>query len=277
MPGPQLTVVDNRGVKFINDHLEVWFNLVPDPENDGKNWYAGSATSALLDNREILDPVKADCLWLYMCHDREKRCMQIDQIQLCESPNSEELSDPVWLFDKEYHLIDQSVRVEPEFAEITVASSPFQCAYVVGGEMAQLTCELQRVIGLEAEASCVYEKLSIHVKSGAEPEPCFAVRYYAHINTGWGGLTVYGRVQAFVAGTNWGARSAYAFACNARIAELKCGPSKVWAWVSPCKSLQCWHAFSRVTDLRAVLDAASRNPSAHTAPSAGSGPADSNC
>jgi hypothetical protein len=257
MPGPKLTVVDNRGVKFINDHLKVWFNLVPDPENDGKNWYAGSATSALLDNREILDPVKADCLWLYMCHDREKRCMQIDQIQLCESPNSKELGDPARLSDKEYQLIDQSVRVEPEFVEITVASSPFQCTYPVGGEMAQLTCELRRVIGLKAEASCVYEKLSIHVEPGAEPEPCFAVRYYAHLNTGWGGLTGYGRAQAFVAGTDWGARSAYAFGCNACIDELKLDSSNVWALVSPCKSLRCWHVFSREADFRTVLDAAS--------------------
>jgi hypothetical protein len=202
--------------------------------------------------------------------------MQIDQIQLCESPNSKELSDPAPLFDRAYHLIDQSVRVEPGFVEITVASSPFQCTYRVDGEMLRPTCELRRVIGLEADATCVYEKLSIHVKSGAKPKPCFAVRYYAHINAGWAGLSVLRDAQAFVAGTDWGARAAYAFGCSTRIEKLECVSSRVWASVSPCKSLQCWHVFSREEDFRTVLDGAARKTSAHLVPSAGSGPVDSN-
>ena len=264
MSGLQLIDVDERGVKFINDRLKVWFNLVPDPENDGKNWYAGSTTSALLYDREILDPHRADLPWLYMCHDREKRCMQIDQIQLYDSLGKGKLGQPAQLFSKPYRLIAKSEPVQPGFIEITVASPPFECIYPVGGGMRRLECELHRVIRLAAEASYLDEELSIHVKSGAEPgtesvAPRFAVRYYAHINAGWADLSVHKSddAHAFVAGADWGACPAYGFGCDARIADLTWDSSRVWALLSPCKSLRCRHSFTRCVGLSTALDAAS--------------------
>ena len=82
---PHLIVVGKRGIKFVNDRLEAWINLAADPENEGRNWYAGSATSVLLDGKEMLDPFKAELPSFYMCHDREKRCMQIDRLQLWDA------------------------------------------------------------------------------------------------------------------------------------------------------------------------------------------------
>jgi len=271
MSGLELIDVADRGVKLINDRLQLWFNLVPDPENDGKNWYAGSTTSALLYDREMLDPLKADLPWLYMCHDREKRCMQIDQIQLYDSLGKGKLGQPAQLFSKPYRLIAksepvQSGSVQPEFIEITVASSPFECINPVGGGMRRLECELHRVIRLAAEASYLDEELSIHVKPGAEPgtesvAPCFALRYYAHINPGWAGLSVRKSedAHAVVAGANWGACPAYGFWCDAHIdLTLDQDFSSLWASLSPCKSLRCRHLFTRYVGLTEALNATSR-------------------
>jgi hypothetical protein len=270
----QLIDVGDRGVKFINDRLQVWFNLVPDPENDGKNWYAGSTTSALLYDKEILDPKNADTPWLYMCHDREKRCMQIDQIQLYDSLGKGKLGQPAQLFSKPYRLIAKSGpvqpgSVQPGFIEITVASSPFECIYPVGGGMRRLECELHRVIRLAAEASYLDEELSIHVKSGAEPgtesvAPCFAVCYYAHINAGekWGLLVLSSEdAHAVVAGGNWarppGGVLSYGLVCDARIEDLRWDSSSVSVLLSPRKSLGCRHLFNRYDELSTALDAAS--------------------
>jgi hypothetical protein len=277
MPRLELIIVENRGVKFVNDCAQVWFNLVADPENDGNKWYAGSTTSAVLSGwwgeREILDAEKADWPSLYMFHDREKRCMQIDQIQLYDSRGGEKLGDAAQLFDKPYRLIANSERVQPEFVEVTVASSPFDCTYAVGGKPRQLECELHRVIRLEADANYLDEKLSIHVRSGAEPMPWYAVRYYAHINAGWSGLSVLssGGARAFAAGASWGARPTYAFACDAPIEELEVDAFNVRAWVSPCKSLECRHVFARGEEWRKVLDVASRKTSAHGVANAAAG------
>lgn len=273
MPGSQLLVIEDRGVKFINDYLQVWFNLVPDPENDGRNWYAGSATSALLDNREILDPVRADALWLFMCHDREKRCMQIDQIQLYHSGGSEELGKPVQLSDKAYHLVANSERVEPEFVELTVAVPLSEDIDPVTQKKLPPKYELYRAIRLEAEANYLDEKLSIHAAPGAgSVAPWFAVRYYAHIHAGLEGLALLSSavVHSFAAGVSWGARATYALGCNARIEDLELDSSRVWASVAPCKSLECRHVFAREEEMRKVLHVASLRTSAHRVAHAGS-------
>ncbi len=61
---PSLEVIygsdgQERGVRLVNNRLIVWFNLIPAPEDDERNWFSGSATSVQLDHQEILDPFLA--------------------------------------------------------------------------------------------------------------------------------------------------------------------------------------------------------------------------
>ncbi|MBD2356180.1 hypothetical protein H6G41_16365 [Tolypothrix sp. FACHB-123] len=48
-----------RGFRFVNNRLIVWFNLIPSPEDHQHNWFSGSASSVQLDCQEMLDPFRA--------------------------------------------------------------------------------------------------------------------------------------------------------------------------------------------------------------------------
>jgi hydrogenase maturation protease len=182
-----------RGVRLINQRLTVWLNLVPDPENNGRNWFAGAATSIQLDHREILDPFQS-ATGEWMKHDPEKRCLQVAELQLPPPPHP--IKSPYYsvpLFNHAYRLVAQNEG--PVRASITIASEPFD--YMgpdpVTGMNRHLTCELHRVISLYAGADYLIEELVVKGKpKGEEDEPfgaevvnlSFAVRYFTHMDLG---------------------------------------------------------------------------------------------
>ena len=156
-----------RGVKLASGKLTVWFNLIPDPEDNNCNWYSGSATSVLLDNQEMLEYFTNEYISTaskpyWMNHDSEKRCMQIDKIQVRD--NSENAwSKPQNLFDQTYELISHSIGQVG--VSITIASTPF--SYKDGDKGNQ--CRLYRVISLFKDTDYVLEELfvrKIDPKSG---------------------------------------------------------------------------------------------------------------
>lgn len=173
-----------RGFRLSNRRLIMWFNLIPDPENNGQDWYAGAATSVLLDHQEILDHFMLDCT----SHDPEKRCMQVEQVELWNISDREKVSQPIDLFNQPYDLISHSIG--PIRATVTIASKPFDCNYPDPkvNKPRQLRCRLYRVISLYIGAEYVIEEIFVKGKpldEATEPEiinPFFAVRYYAHIN-----------------------------------------------------------------------------------------------
>jgi hypothetical protein len=72
-----------------NGRISAWINLTPGDESRGEYWYAGCATSVRVpytgrpDGLESLDAFRSvNNGW--MCHDREKRCMQVDQLHLVD-------------------------------------------------------------------------------------------------------------------------------------------------------------------------------------------------
>lgn len=166
-----------RGFRLSNRRLIVWFNLIPDPENNGQNWYAGAATSVQLDHQEILDHFMLDCT----SHDPEKRCMQVEQVELWDISDRKKVE----LFNQPYELISHSIGAIR--ATVTIASKPFICNYPDPkvNEPRQLRCRLYRVISLYIGAEYVIEEMFIKGESLNEKEiinPFFAISYYAHIN-----------------------------------------------------------------------------------------------
>ncbi|MDJ0733568.1 MAG: hypothetical protein QNJ47_05680 [Nostocaceae cyanobacterium] len=182
-----------RGVRLSNSHLIVWFNLIPAPEDNGRNWYSGSASSIQLEHQEILDPfLAARGEWLGQ--DPEKRCMQVAQLQLPGPPHPKSPYYEVCLFNHSYRLVSQSSG--PVRACITIASEPFDYmgADPVTGDSRHLVCELYRVISLYAGADYLVEELFVKGKPKAPEDRIagapeivnlsFAVRYFAHMNMG---------------------------------------------------------------------------------------------
>lgn len=158
-----------RGVKLASGKLTVWFNLIPDPEDNNRNWYSGSATSVLLDNQEMLEYFTNEYISdaskpYWMCHDPEKRCMQIDKIQVRDNPeNAWSKTQTHNLFDQTYELISHSIGQVG--VSITIASTPF--SYNEGDKGNK--CRLYRVISLFKDADYVLEELfvrKIDPKSG---------------------------------------------------------------------------------------------------------------
>ena len=148
-----------RGVKLASGKLTVWFNLIPDPEDNNRNWYSGSATSILLDNQEMLEYFTNEYNFdaskpYWMCHDAEKRCMQIDKIRVRDNPENA-WSEPHNLFDQTYELISHSIGQVG--VSITIASTPF--SYKDGDKGIQ--CRLYRVISLFKDTDYILEELFV--------------------------------------------------------------------------------------------------------------------
>jgi hypothetical protein len=182
-----------RGVRMMNNRLIIWFNLIPAPEDNERNWFSGSATSVQLDHQEILDPfLAARGEWLGQ--DPEKRCMQVAELLLPGPPHPKSPYYHVSLFNHSYRLISQSSG--PVRASITIASEPFD--YIGAdpkiGNNRHLVCELYRVISLYAGADYLIEELFVKGKPKGEEDRIigekeftnlyFAARYFAHMNMG---------------------------------------------------------------------------------------------
>ncbi|HEY9672916.1 MAG TPA: hypothetical protein V6D11_15840 [Waterburya sp.] len=248
-----------RGVRLVNNRLIIWFNLVCAPENDERNWYAGSATSIQLDRQELLDPVHA-VKGEWMSQDPEKRCMQVDRLQL---PGLEPRAPyyQVSLFNHSYRLVAQSNG--PVRASITVASEPFE--YIgsdpTTGENCHLMCQLYRVISLYAGADYVSEELFVKGKpindkgeesaAGKTVNLNFVAHYFTHIHMehqadiyqpphvpGW-----------FAVGSSAPLHLGYGFASDVHIDSVAYpheGDENRFSWqLLPGKLAKCLHLFMR--------------------------------
>jgi hypothetical protein len=262
---PSLEVVygadgQERGVRLVNSRLIVWFNLVPAPENDGRNWFAGSATSVQLDHQEILDQFQA-AMGEWLNQDPEKRCMQVDQIQLMELPYSESPSYQVSLYDRSYRLVSHSSG--PMRASITIASEPFDYNDLDPntGKERHLTCQLYRVISLYADADYLIEELFVKGKPKGEQDGNhaatdainleFAARYYAYMDMSQQ-PQIYQNPNVpdwFAVGSSFEPYAGYGFATDVHVDSVTY-PHDVndrrFSWqLLPGKSAKCLHLFMR--------------------------------
>lgn len=182
-----------RAVKLFNTKLSAYINLTPtvtaEDKDDERNWYAGASTSVVLNDLELLDTFRSNYVG-WIGHDPEKRCMQIDQIQLLRPPWETTLYQSVSLFDQPYELIAHSTG--PLRTSITIASKPFDYSYsdYITRKEHHLKCRLYRIIGLYSNAGYLMEELFV---KGVPDEHTnteivnlyFIAHYFAYMDIGY--------------------------------------------------------------------------------------------
>jgi hypothetical protein len=249
-----------RGVRLSNSRLIVWFNLIPAPEDNERNWFSGSATSIQLDHEEILDPFRA-AKGEWLGQDSEKRCMQVDGILLPGASDPKSPYYQVHLYNHSYRLVSHNsgnVRVS-----ITIASEPFDYmgADPVTGYNRHLVCELYRVISLYAGADYLIEELFVKGKPKAEEDRIidspevfylnFGLRYFAHMNMGYTQdiQQVFPVPDWFALGSTAPPYPAYGLATNLHIDSLmhpyEGNASNLLCQLLPGQFAKCLHLFMR--------------------------------
>lgn len=248
-----------RGVRFVNNRLVVWFNLVSAPEDDERKWYAGSVSSVQLDRQELLDPLLA-ATGTWMGQDPEKRCMQVDRLQL---PALEPKAPyyQVCLYNHSYRLVTQCSG--PVRDSITIASEPFD---YMGcdprtGDHRHFVCELYRVISLYAWADYLTEELYVKAKPKVDKGERidhaeavylnFAAHYFTHIHIGHQ-ANIYQPPHVpswFAVGSSSSPHPGYGFVTDGHIDAVAYpheGNENRCSWqLLPCQLAKCVHLFMR--------------------------------
>jgi hypothetical protein len=258
---PSLEIVrgsngEERGVRFVNNRLIVWFNLVPAPENDGRNWFAGSATSVQLDHQEILDQFSA-VTGQWMNQDPEKRCLQVDRIQLDLKVSESQLLPcyEIALYDRPYQLISHCSG--PIRTSITIASEPFDYHQLDPNtnEQRYLKGRLYRILSLYKDADYITEELFIKAKpqeeqdeNGSTKQLDFAAWYYAYMDMSQQ-PQIYQKPNWFAVGSSYEPYAGYGFATNIPIDSTTYPSQDIdrrFSWkLLPAKSIKCLHLFMR--------------------------------
>lgn len=172
--------ITGNGVKFRNRSLNVWFNLGPKLDREGQDWYAGAATSVQLHGTELLDAFIDDPAF----HDIEKRCMQLNFVELFR-PSWEPrhywdlpLFQKQDLFNQPYHVVSSS-SAGPVRVSVTIASDPFDYSYrdPFTRETRHLECRVFRIISLYAFAEHLVEELFVK----GIPQNGIAEQDYVHL------------------------------------------------------------------------------------------------
>ena len=175
-----------RGLIFCNERLNIFFNLVPEKDYEWEEWYSGSATSVLLDGKEIMDIGD----WLY--HDKEKRCMQIDKITIPSAPWDKAPDNNIHIYNKSYRIISINDN-RPNRVSVTIATEPFDYVFVnpLDGSQSCVPVSLYRIISLGRYADYVNEKIFIkpcHSDFNSKLKKIllrFKARYFSYINIGY--------------------------------------------------------------------------------------------
>lgn len=171
--------------KLDNGRLEASFSLAPEPWENGRNWFAGAAYGVQLEHKEMLDAFALG----WEGHDEEKRCMQVDYIELSRPAWDWEPEQRVRLFDRPYRVLHESQARGPVWAGVTIASEPFDYTFhdPFTQQTRRLRCELHRSFGLPSGANFILEHLFVKaLPDGGEPqvELCFKAHYFAHMEMG---------------------------------------------------------------------------------------------
>jgi hypothetical protein len=156
-------VQEMHGVKLINHLLDIYISLVPE-HILGSPFYAGAATSVnmTLDyhrRQEFLDSIN-----MFEAHDLQKRCMQIDSVQV--SPHAQH----EWLTNKNYEVIAEAQG--PLRATMTIATEEF--------DYGPSQCRLYRAISIYRDDAIVER---VHVRDG-DKDLEFTARYFAYMDMG---------------------------------------------------------------------------------------------
>jgi hypothetical protein len=244
-------------VGMCNGLISVWISLSPGEQSKGEDWFAGSATSVRVpypgrpDGIEWLDVYRA-LLIDAVGHDPNKRCIQVDKLQLVDSQGNAS-SPEVSLFHQPYRLEYQ--HNGPVRATITI-SVPFE----VKGDEQPKSFRLYRVICLYVGANYLIEELFVRPKSehGATDASAdgqrFTVAYFSHMDMGMSGENMFRYPNV----PDWFALGeplfdpypGYGFATNVHAGGLHRDPpdrqdwyKRFWWKTEPSTSATCLHSF----------------------------------
>jgi hypothetical protein len=258
--------ITGNGIKFTNKALAVWFNLNPKLDRDGQGWYAGAATSVQLYGKEILDAFNDDPFF----HDVEKRCMQLDFVELFR-PSWEPrhywdlpLVQKKELIDRPYHVVSSSVG--PVRVSVTIASDRFDYSYrdPFTSETRHLECRVFRVINVYAGAEYIVEDLFVKAipQNGIAATDYvhlyFVAHYFSYLSFLELSISRFDFVPDWFVVSNllWPRFQAYGFATDRHTAPIE-HPHKPFPNADtercsfsfnlfPCKVAKCLHSFMRL-------------------------------
>jgi hypothetical protein len=264
---PQLKVEDSGGhtrrVMLSNNRLEIWMELKPKPWDDkDREWYAGATTSVLLDGKEILDAFD----WLDMPDSIEKRCMQLDRLQLLY-PNGEEIRHGHFDLIRSWHQLI-SMSSGPVRSIATIASQPFKYTYMgLPNQKEQgAKCRLYRTVSLYKGANYITEELKVYgthglglISNGIVPLD-FNTRYFSYMDMGLDPSInmIEKNPEWFTIGNKWAPYQGYGFAASANLSKVvnpdpdfnseDHNEHKTFLWeLRRCTEPTCLHLFTRDT------------------------------
>jgi hypothetical protein len=203
-----------------NRNLVVKFNLTPTLESDPRfdhAVFAGAATSVELHRLEHLDCFSAFFGNKMLNHDPEKRCMQIDNIQLTNPAWEEVPCEQISLYDRPYRVVDSSSG--PVRACVTVASEPFY--YPPSDPRGRrVKCELYRVLSLYRDADYVLDELFITTRE-RDLQLHFTAQYFSYMNMGVPFIAHYEEVPDwFAIGCPYSPFQGYGFATDVHVQRI---------------------------------------------------------
>jgi hypothetical protein len=258
-----------KSIELSNMQLDARFNLTPESDGGGF-WYAGSVTSVRLEKCreeghriEYLDYPTAHAEWLSRDrgHDPEKRCLQLESIEIAH-PNMERGPfQKIYLFNQPYRVVSECSG--PVRKCLAIASKPFY--YNAGtpptGSTAPLECELMRIFTLYEDREFILEELFINVKPPAEPVAPkhlglhFIARYFSYMCMDAPSLVRRENVPDWFSIADLFQMQGYGFATDVHVAQVELPHSayhdqqnRVNAFsftLHPATAANCLHLFSR--------------------------------
>jgi hypothetical protein len=213
-----------RGVKLINHELDVFFSLVPD-HLPGTSVYGGAATSVVLTDFsnsypfpfppriEVLDAFNQQVYG----HDAEKRCMQIDQLQLYHPATDPVPLQTVHMAHRKYEVVAENTGALR--ACVTIASDPFEYVYwdplaAKDADPVTLTCRLHRVLSVYRD-DAIIDRVYVRGTHGSHSTDLyFTARYFAYLDLGrdYCGPIHYREIPDWLAlGCAWRPKQGYGF------------------------------------------------------------------
>ena len=177
------------GFNLRNGVLDVYVSL---GAHDGLPYFAGAASSVVLNGKlEMLDAIISFLDADPREHEREKRCMQVDRLQLARPAWEQGLPlQEEWFCERPYELVHASSG--PVRASATLRSAPFHYDYTdpLTRRAHRLVARFERVLHLYRGADYVIESLRVPAapEDGGPGAPgcdlTFSARYFALMNMG---------------------------------------------------------------------------------------------
>lgn len=181
------------GVKFNNQHLEVWLNTdaVKYKHKPKDSFYGGAVTSVILQNQdfpplvhnlEALDAVTVRG-GVFPPHP-EARAMQIDRIHLVRPPWDDRRSVDFYPFKEHWKIV--SVSEGPVRAVATIMSAPFEfrCKDIDGTDHV-FRCNLYRTVSLYDDADWIGDEFWVKARSlstGRSQRLWFTARFFMMVH-----------------------------------------------------------------------------------------------